>query len=156
IPSISDRPVDAAAGPADLRALQERSDARGLRHLAGHGTILLASGYLLSLAQGWWLLPVALLHGIALVFLFAPLHETVHRTAFRSRWLNDGIAFAIGVLLILPREYFRAFHFAHHRHTQDPARDPELGSPRPATRGQWLFHVSGFPYWHGQIVGLVG
>ncbi|MBL8710026.1 MAG: fatty acid desaturase, partial [Rhodospirillaceae bacterium] len=154
-PSISDRPVGVATGPADLRALQERSDAKGLRHLAGHGAILLASGYLLSLAQVWWLLPAALLHGIALVFLFAPLHETVHRTAFKSRWLNDGIAFAIGVLLILPREYFRAFHFAHHRHTQDPARDPELASPRPATRGQWLLHVSGLPYWRGQIQGLV-
>lgn len=155
MPPISDRPVDVATGPAGLRALQERSDARGLRHLAGHGAILLASGYLLSLAQGWWLLPAALLHGIALVFLFAPLHETVHRTAFKSRWLNDGIAFAIGVLLMLPREYFRAFHFAHHRHTQDAARDPELGTPRPATRGQWLLHVSGFPYWRGQIQGLV-
>jgi fatty acid desaturase len=154
-PPISDRPVDAVTGPADLRALQERSDAKGLAHLAGHLILLLATGALIALAQGWWLLPAVLFHGIGLIFLFAPLHETVHRTAFKSRWLNDGIAFAIGLLLILPREYFRAFHFAHHRHTQDPARDPELGSPRPATRGQWLLYVSGLPYWRWQIQGLI-
>ncbi|WP_374373599.1 fatty acid desaturase [Dongia sp.] len=140
---------------ASISALQERSDAKGLVHLAGHLALLLATGYLVARAQGWWLLPAALFHGIVLIFLFAPLHETVHRTAFKSRWLNDGIAFAIGLLLILPRDYFRAFHFAHHRHTQDPARDPELSSPRPATRGQWLLYVSGLPYWRWQIQGLV-
>lgn len=153
--SISDRPVQALPTPADLRALQERSDAKGLLQLGLHLTLLLATGMLVARAAGWSLLPAALLHGVALIFLFAPLHETVHRTAFASRWLNDGVAFGIGLLLVLPREYFRAFHFAHHRHTQDPERDPEISSPRPATYGQWLLHVSGYPYWRWQIMGLI-
>ncbi len=61
-------------------------------------------------------------HGVALIFLFPPLHETIHRTAFHSRALNDVVAFVIGVLIVLPRECFRAFHFAHHRFTQEARR----------------------------------
>lgn len=153
--AISDRPVDKVSGLPDVRALQERSDAKGLVQLGLHLALLIATGALISQAEGWWLLPAALLHGIALIFLFAPLHETIHRTAFASRALNDGVAFVIGILLLLPREYFRAFHFAHHRHTQDPVKDPELASPRPATYAQWAFHVTGIPYWRWQIQGLV-
>ena len=97
------------------------------------------------------LVPTMALHGAVLIFLFAPLHETIHRTAFRSRWLNDTVAFFCGLSLLLPPEYFRAFHFAHHRYTQDPARDPELaGGCRPASRGAWLLHLTGFPYWTWQ------
>jgi fatty acid desaturase len=92
-----------------------------------------------------------LLHGTVLVFLFAPLHETVHRTAFESHRLNDAVAWICGALLILPPAYFRAFHFTHHRHTQDPARDPELRTPKPDTIGRYLWHVSGLPYWRERI-----
>jgi fatty acid desaturase len=94
-----------------------------------------------------------LVHGVVLIFLFAPLHETIHRTAFHSRALNDAVAFVIGVLLVLPREYFRAFHFAHHRFTQE-ATDPELAIPKPASVPQFLWCVSGLPYWIAGFRGL--
>lgn len=155
---ISATPIDKSPGSsgAAMRPLLERSDRPGLLHLAGHLGLLLATGWWIAQAgMSAWLIPAMFCHGAVLVFLFAPLHETIHRTAFATRALNDGVGFVIGVLLILPREYFRAFHFAHHRHTQDPARDPELASPRPATRGQWLAYVSGLPYWRWQITGLV-
>jgi fatty acid desaturase len=117
---------------------------------------LLASGLLL--AQAWgslWLAPALLLHGILLTFLFAPLHETVHRTGFRRRWLNDATAWLCGLALALPPEYFRAFHFAHHRHTQDPAHDPELAEPKPQSMWAYLRHVSGLPYWCSRLATLV-
>src|SRR5690606_26944063 len=98
-----------------------------------------------------WLLPAMLLHGVILVFLFAPLHESVHWTAFRRRRLNDAVAWPCGALLLLPPAYFRAFHFAHHRHTQDPLRDPELATPKPRTFGGYLWHISGLPYWRERI-----
>jgi fatty acid desaturase len=140
-----------------LARLNVRSDARGLAHLAGHAAALVATGAILSRAVGsWWVVPALVLHGAVLIFLFAPLHETIHRTAFRSRWLNDGVAWLIGPILLLPPEYFRFFHFAHHRHTQDPHNDPELASPKPATAAQWLLHVSGWHYWRAGIAGLVG
>ncbi|WP_119458437.1 fatty acid desaturase family protein [Rhodospirillaceae bacterium SYSU D60014] len=141
---------------AKLRALAVRSDRRGLLQLAGHGAALAGTACLLGYALGsWWVVPAIVLHGIVLTFLFAPLHEAVHRTAFGSRWLNDAVAWVCGALLVLPPDYFRYFHFAHHRHTQDPARDPELASPKPATFGGWLLHVSGLPFWRAQVGGLI-
>src|SRR5688500_12643925 len=102
-----------------LLRLAVRSDARGLAQLACHLAALCATGALVWSARStWWLLPAMLLHGIVLIFLFAPLHESIHWTAFRSRRLNDAVAWAWGALLLLPPAYFRAFHFAHHRHTQ--------------------------------------
>jgi fatty acid desaturase len=101
------------------------------------------------------MLPAMLLHGTVLIFLFTPLHECIHRTAFASRRLNDGVGFVLGCLILLPREYFRVFHFTHHRFTQDPVRDPELAYPKPQNLRQWLWHVSGLPYWIGQSRGLI-
>jgi len=86
-------------------------------------------------------------HGVVLVALFAPLHETVHRRPFRAAGSMMSSAGYAGLLLVLPSEYFRFFHFAHHRHTQDPPNDPELASPKPTTFAQWLIHVSGWNYW---------
>ena len=83
----------AAAGDVERRRLlrlAERSDRRGLGQLALHLAALLATAAAVLAARGLpWLLPAMLLHGDLLVFLFAPLHESIHRTAFRSRWLND-------------------------------------------------------------------
>ncbi|MGH6912342.1 MAG: fatty acid desaturase [Geminicoccales bacterium] len=135
-----------------LRGLRARSDRKGLIQLRGHAGALLATGATIWLARGTpWILPALVLHGVVLVFLFAPLHEAIHRTAFRSRRLNDGVAWICGGLLVLPPRYFRAFHFAHHRHTQDAARDPELMSPKPATLFAYLRHLSGWPYWRERI-----
>ena len=60
--------------------------------------------------------------------------KSIHWTAFRSRRLNDAVAWACGALLLLPPAYFRAFHFAHHRHTQDPGA-------RPGARGAQAAHA---------------
>ncbi|HVO03512.1 MAG TPA: fatty acid desaturase, partial [Candidatus Cybelea sp.] len=94
-------------------------------------------------------------HGVVLVFLFTPLHECIHRTAFKTRALNETVALMIGFIILLPREYFRAFHFAHHRFTQDPARDPELAAPKPRSVGGWLWQATGIPYWIAEIRVIV-
>lgn len=144
-------------GKDELKQLSERADAPGLLQLAAHLSVLAATGAAVATGAGTILvLPAMLAHGVALIFLFAPLHETIHRTAFRQRWLNDCVAFGIGVLLVLPREYFRAFHFAHHRFTQDAAQDPELTTPKPANAAQLVWHVSGLPYWIAGFRGLIG
>ena len=143
-------------GP-DLRlALQRRSDIAGLRHLGLHAALICVSGAIVHLTRGsFWLAPALIVHGVALIFVFAPLHETIHRTAFASRWLNDAVARVCGTLILLPADYFRYFHFAHHRQTQDPKNDPELAAPKPRTLGHYLLYVSGWPYWRGQSCVLV-
>ena len=135
-----------------LTALSGRSDRPGLVHLALHLALI---GALLALAIALrgtpWQIPALWAEGVALVFLFAPLHETIHRTAFKRRWLNDAVAWLGGGVLMLPPEYFRGFHFAHHRHTQDRARDPELATPKPRRLRGWLWYLSGLPYWIAEI-----
>jgi fatty acid desaturase len=148
----------APAGAIDraaLEALSRRSDTRGVVQFAGHCGALAATATLVTLTtEGPWLGPALIVHGIVVSFLFAPLHETIHRTAFRGRRLNDAVAWICGAVLVLPPRYFRAFHFAHHRHTQDPARDPELARPKPPSWRQYLWHVSGLPYWYERITTL--
>jgi fatty acid desaturase len=135
-----------------LRTLAGRSDIAGWLQLLGHVTALGLTGTLvLAVIGSPWLLPAMALHGIVLVFLFAPLHETIHRTAFASRRANNAVAFLVGLPLVLPPAWFRAFHFTHHRHTQDPRRDPELATPKPTSRASWLLHVSGLPYWRERL-----
>ena len=139
-----------------LRLWSERSDRSGLIQLASHLVVLLLTGIGIWLTRNTlWLWPAMIVHGVVLIFLFTPLHECIHRTAFKTRALNEAVAFVIGTLILLPREYFRAFHFAHHRFTQDPARDPELATPKPVNLRQWLWQVSGIPYWIAQTRGTV-
>ena len=134
--------------PEAVNPLCAPSDARGLARLAGHLAAIGCGMALVWLSLGtWWVVPAMLAQGVAQVALFAPLHETVHRTAFRSRRLNDLVATAIGLIAVLPANWYRRFHIAHHRFTQDPARDPELAMAKPATWGEWAAYVSGWHYW---------
>jgi len=135
-----------------VRGLSQRSDADGLWQLGVHVSLLSATGFLVWASRGHlWLAPALVLHGVVLSFLFCALHESIHRTAFASRWPNELVAWICAALLLLPREYFRLFHYAHHRFTQDPARDPELARPRPSTVASYLWHVSGLPYWYDRL-----
>ncbi len=90
-------------------------------------------------------------YALALVFLFCPLHECIHGTAFSTRYLNRTVALVCGLVLFLPPQYFRVFHLTHHRHTQIPDLDPELGMPKPRTRLEYVWVVSGIPYWMAQV-----
>lgn len=70
----------------DLKRLRRRSDGPGLAFLFGHILTLLATGWLVAGTLGSvWLLPAMFVHGVVIVHLFAPFHESTHSTAFRSR-----------------------------------------------------------------------
>jgi fatty acid desaturase len=150
------REAIAALNGNELSALKEAADGPALLRLAGHAGILVLAGLVILLTRSWVLWSLAVLvYGIALVFLFSLEHETIHGTAFRTPWLNAVVASGAGLPLLLPPRYFRYFHFAHHRHTQDPAHDPELATPRP---NEWLGyskHLSGIPYWRDAICALL-
>lgn len=140
-----------------LRRLSRRSDARGFLQLAAHGLLLGVSGVGVWASRGsLWFLPAIVLYGTVLSFVFCPLHESVHRTAFASRRMNDAVAWACGSLLLLPCEYFRLFHFEHHRFTQDPARDPELALAAPTTLRSYLWRMSGLPNWSKRLTVTLG
>lgn len=140
-----------AALPMAVKArLMLRSDREGLRHLLGHAGLIAVCGAWIGLGLPlWWaLLPV---QGVLIVFLFTLEHEATHKTPFASEPLNEAVGRACGFLLLLPFENFRYFHLAHHRWTNIDGRDPELAGPKPESWREWALHVSGLPYWRGQI-----
>ena len=144
--------VSSPLSKAEVADLTERSDAKGLVRLALHVALAAAAGAAFAAALDTaWMLPAAWVYGTCLAFLFAPLHETVHYTAFRSRWLNRAVSLACGWILVLPPRFFRAFHLEHHRTTQDPERDPELVDAPLRTWRQYLWRVSGAQYWVRQV-----
>lgn len=136
-----------SAVPVELReAMVAKADGPGLRHLALHlGAILACAGLIAAGVPGWWLLlPV---QGVLIVFLFTLEHEATHRTPFASVGLNDWVGRLAGFLILLPFEWFRYFHLAHHRWTNIEGKDPELAGGKPETRLAWAWHVTGLPYW---------
>lgn len=139
-----------------LRALMATSDALGLVKIFQHGMAILVAVVLLANFDHWLMqgLMIIVLGGL-LNFLFAPLHETIHKTAFKSPQLNAVVGWFSGLVLVLPPKYFQAFHMAHHRYTQIAGKDPELDHQKPTTSGQYLRHLSGLDYWSGQVKVLV-
>ena len=93
------------------------------------------------------------MQGYFVAFLFMAVHETAHKTAFRSRGLNLAVGHLSAFMIGLPYEYYCLFHWDHHRYTQDPDRDPELiVGPKPASDTQLAIAYSGLR----QVAGRVG
>jgi fatty acid desaturase len=147
--------VLAGLDPADRQALAQKSNRAGLLHLTLHWGLILLVGAMIHARIPLWplLLP---LQGILIIFNFTLLHECTHKTPFRTPWLNEVVGGVAGIAVGLPFLWFRYFHLAHHRHTNDPAHDPELvGHPKPDSWRAYLWHLSGLPVWWGQAKGLV-
>ena len=140
--------------PKTRQLLLGRSDRAGLVHLGLHwGATALVSVPIYTQVPFWWaLLPV---QGILIIFNFTLLHECTHQSPFRSLWLNEAVGWITGAAVGLPFIWFRYFHLAHHRFTNDPARDPELaGGPRPQNLGSYTLHITGLPVWKSQVLTL--
>jgi fatty acid desaturase len=141
--------------PEELKALSARADAPGLVRTGIHAMAIVAGALLVWAALGtWWVWPAMFVHGLTLVTLFAPLHESVHYTAFRSRRLAEIVGWASGAAIGWNAPYYRYFHLAHHRYTQDPLRDPELAVPVPTGWPSFLLRLSGWTHWKNRALEL--
>ena len=109
-------------------------------------TLLICNGYQIYLGNTYQII-FTLFQGLLLVSLFAPLHECSHSTAFKSKFLNQAVMFFCGMVHLMPSIWFKEFHMEHHRHTQNPTMDPELGNERPRSIGSYLFLISGVRIW---------
>src|SRR6185295_12794072 len=88
---------------ATLKKLARRNDRVALLYLAGHFALLGLTGCLIYLASDTaWVVPAMAAHGVVMAFLFAPMHELSHGTAFRSRWLNEAAFRFISFFYISP------------------------------------------------------
>jgi len=153
--AVQETPL-AAIPPGALRSLLQRSDARGLRRLAGHLGVIAVSlaAYAIALSRHAPLplvLLAAVAYGFGLVTMFAAMHESVHRTAFKSTWLNDSVGWFAGLLSFYNSTFYRHYHGWHHRFTQIPGKDPELEDRKPTALASYLVQMSGVPWWLGKL-----
>lgn len=135
-----------AVSPAALRVLAARGNrAAAIRAVTHWGAIVLLGVAIWRVRADFgllWAFPLMVPQGFLVTFLFTALHECTHKTAFRTPWLNVLVGYPSGLAIAWPYEYYFVFHWAHHRHTQDPARDPELlggADPRSDTQLALLF-----------------
>ncbi len=147
---LTHRQFLATLTPEDRRALTATSDTAGLRPLLGHiGLIAGLAGYIAWGGPFWGLAVWPL--GIALAFLFTLQHECTHRTPFATAWINDLVGHVSGLILVQPFLWFRAFHMAHHKHTNDPENDPELAEGKPHGLRALAWHLATVSYWYGKL-----
>ncbi|MGF1445136.1 MAG: fatty acid desaturase [Pikeienuella sp.] len=138
-----------------LRALMQRSDAAGALQAASHfGAIALSGWGLWSLWGTWAAIPLFMIHGVLLNFLYAGQHELSHGTPFKTRWINIALGRLIGFLMLYPRDFDQIQHFAHHQWTTDWEKDGEL-QREPYTLTSYLLWFLGPSYWLSRITRLL-
>jgi fatty acid desaturase len=142
--------------PAMLRELSVRSDRQGAARSLGHYAEIIVMGALIwAVASRYgviWTLPLMVVQGVFVAFLFMAVHETAHKTAFASHRLNILVGYLSGFIIGLPYEYYCLFHWEHHRHTQDPEKDPELiVGPKPRSDAQLAIAYSGLQQVAGRL-----
>jgi fatty acid desaturase len=134
-----------------LRVLQQRHDVPSFVQLTLHLGAFLLCAWIVIVTSPYPFIAVFFTVLLAAMWatLFAPFHECTHQTAFRSRGLNTLGTWLTGVPFGMAPAVYRAFHFAHHRYTYDPKRDPEIGGAPdqlaywPTNTRSWLFLMSG-------------
>lgn len=140
--------------PTRLRGLMQRSDWRGAVQLASHFGAIFVTGTVLWLVWGsFWAIPVFVIHGILINFLYAGQHELSHSTVFKTKWPNMVFGRLVGFLMIYPRDFDWIQHSAHHQHTSDWEKDGELRR-EPYSLGSYLLWLSGVSYWVSRVTRL--
>ena len=145
---------DTLVGSVELKALMERSDRKAWTQVLSHFGAIVLSGYGLSVLWGsWWAVPVFMLHGTLLAYLYAAQHECSHQTPFRTRWLNLFWGHVCGFIGFAPFYFDRTSHMIHHQYTSIRGKDAELEDFRhelePFTLYSLLYELSAVPYWTG-------
>lgn len=140
--------------PAVLRELMQRSDLRGALQAGSHFGAIAITGTLLWMTWGTlWAIPLFLIHGTLINFLYAGQHELSHSTPFKTKWLNEWIGRLIGFIVLYPRDFDLIQHTAHHKWTQDWERDGELVR-EPYTLKTYLLWFLGPTYWWSRVTRL--
>lgn len=121
--------------PRRLQALSKRRDGPAIRDTLIAMMLLLGTGMLAYRSWGsWWALPAFLAYGT----IYASIgdsrwHETMHRTAFKTQWLNTVVSHVAAFMILRQATPWRYSHLRHHREPLIVGRDPEIPL-RPARK----------------------
>ena len=153
--AVSRRP-SALIDRSVLDQLSRRTNMHGLAYFLGHYATIGLGGWLCwATFPGPWFWLAFAFQAAVTGFLFSPLHECAHGSAFRSRRLNEAVLWITALVYIVPPYYFRYFHLGHHRFTQVPGKDPSLVLPTPATFGQYLWYCAGLWFWWRNLSWMI-
>jgi fatty acid desaturase len=139
--------------PQELKSLNIRSNLHGFIHLVLHLGVTIAMGYVwgTNITTHWYIaIPALIAYGFSLALMFAPLHENSHRTAFAHNQVGDAVAWFAGLLSFYNSTFYRQYHKWHHRYAQTD-KDPELSDRPPTNLSEYLWRISGIPWWIGKI-----
>jgi fatty acid desaturase len=111
-----------------LKQLQGRSNWQGLVYFGTYLALLalFATFTVIHVLPTWGRVASFVLFATVYCFSEAILHETNHRTAFRTPWLNETVHYAAGLLTFKEPFRDRWLHAAHHTYTSFPEIDPEV------------------------------
>lgn len=134
-----------------LRELQTRRNGPSVRRLLAQSVLYFGSAAGLLFAhqfeQPLATASLVLLSGVTQFGMFGMLHEACHRTAFVRPWASTLAGWIAALAQPMSPALMRAFHFEHHRHTHELARDPELGGLAFMARWprglMWLLTITG-------------
>jgi len=101
-----------------LKELSKKSDLEGIKHIVIYFTSLFVCGYMAYYTWGsWWTVLWFFLYGSIYCCADPIWHETGHKTAFKSKLLNE-IFYQIGSFMVYKEPTrWRWSHFKHHGHT---------------------------------------
>ena len=101
-----------------LKELSKRSNWQGIKHILVWIIILVLSGYMAFITWGsWWTILWFLIYGNIYTFCNPIWHECGHKTAFKSRWLNEFFYHITSFMYNYEPIRWRWSHFHHHRYT---------------------------------------
>ena len=101
-----------------LKKLSKKSDIKGLQHVIFFFGTLLITGILAYISWGtWWSLFWFMVYGNIFCFSNALWHETGHKTAFKSKFLNEIFYNVSCFMAFFEPIRWRYTHFIHHGNT---------------------------------------
>tara|TARA_B100000575_G_scaffold60715_1_gene46119 strand:+ start:1044 stop:2009 length:966 start_codon:yes stop_codon:yes gene_type:complete len=130
-----------------LKPFLKRNNVSGLIHLFLHVGLIFISGILIYLSTNYFIkFLVMVAHGSFIAFLYAGLHECIHKSAFKNKKLNEIVGYSIGFVLLRSFLNGRYRHMAHHTFTQHPEKDPDKVD-FPSGYLEYLKHVTSLTIW---------
>ena len=125
-----------------IAPLYKPDDTVAVRQLGRHVGLLAVLGLWVFIGLPMWGAVLFLL-AVPLAALSALQHACVHRTAFKTKWINELVGYVTGFLMFQPFQWYRLDHLEHHR----------LNGLRttlnyhPETMRELLIYVSGITVW---------
>jgi fatty acid desaturase len=113
--------------PKEYKALTVLAPWKSMLAIIAEWTLIIAAIALHRHFPVWYVyFPVWLIISTRLYAMYSLLHDAIHFSISRSKWLNDVVGqLFLGVPLFISLKEMRKVHLAHHKYLQT-AKDPEM------------------------------